>query len=316
MHRPTKALAFFATLIFLLGATVALSTYKVAVANAYLRVRPLPAWVLPRPQPSAQVAAAAVARGAHLARVMGCGDCHGENLAGKTLADAPGRLVVGAPNLTPAAASHVARWDDVRWQKALRLGLDDEWRMLWCMPRAALVQLADADVQALVAYLRQVPPVTTAKLPQSQLGWRGYVEVALRRLRLLDRTMPDAEAWRALPPAADDPALGDYLLATGSCTRCHDAQAGAPRLTAWLGGGAVWPATDAAAPSLATLVQRSGDVAQWRQKLRAARCNFAPEGAGTAGPSAGEPGRLSSFTDQESAALWASVRRLAAPKAP
>ena len=292
MYRRQKALLFTVVVGTVFAVVAAMSFYKIAVANAFLRL-PLPGDEAAAEEAFTKLLAAgaghpaARARGEHLVALVGCADCHGPALAGRVLQNAPGHLTLTAPNLTPAGPTRA--FGAARWRTALHWGVDGERRALWGMPRAALMQLADDDVVALITYLRTLPPTTHA-LPQSKLGWRGYVQVALRRLRVVERRRLPLKAVAAAPqhaPAADAASFGPYLAAVGRCVSCHGPAAAGetnvvPRPTA---------------PSLASAA-RGLDAVSWRARLRQGRCRVAggkEEGAGRA--------RLQDLSDQEAEAL-------------
>jgi hypothetical protein len=62
-----------------------------------------------------------------------------------------------ATNLTPGGP--LQRWTDGEIVRAIREGLTNDGRSLLGMPSQAYRNLSDADVQALVAYLRSQPAV-------------------------------------------------------------------------------------------------------------------------------------------------------------
>ena len=63
---------------------------------------------------------AAIARGRHLTQILGCTACHGENLAGRVMADIPavGRLV--SANLTAGKGGRGAVFTAADWGRAVR----------------------------------------------------------------------------------------------------------------------------------------------------------------------------------------------------
>lgn len=292
MYRRQKALLFAVVVGTVFALVAAMSLYKIAVANAFLR---LP---LPGDEAAAEAAfkdllaadaghPAARARGEHLVALVGCADCHGPALAGRVLQDAPGHLTLTAPNLSPAGATRA--FDAARWRAALRWGVDGERRALWGMPRAALMQLADDDVVALIAYLRALPPTTHA-LPQSKLGWRGYVRVALRRLRVVERDRLPLRAVGAAPqhaPATNAANFGPYLAAVGRCVACHGPAA----------AGETNVVPRPLAPSLASAA-RGLDAVSWRARLRQGRCRVPGSQEAGAGRA-----RLQDLSDEEAEAL-------------
>lgn len=117
-------------------------------------------------------------RGRYLVTLLGCGACHTDGaligaarddrlLAGShvgiahsnpLLTKRPG--VVFPPNLTPDVDTGLGAVPDDRIRSAIRSGLGRHGkRGLRVMPTAAYAQITDADVEAIVAYLRSVEPV-------------------------------------------------------------------------------------------------------------------------------------------------------------
>ncbi len=163
---------------------------------------------------------AAVARGHHLALAFGCHDCHGADLGGKVMADAPPFRLVSS-NLTPGRTGEALSPDLV--ERAVRHGVGADGRSLWVMPTSSYRHMSTADVQALAAYMASLPPVD-----------RDNGSVVVRPLgRLL------AGAGMAHPEVFVEPAPGPATTPTGAdlgryvvdvtCRHCHGADlTGAP----------------------------------------------------------------------------------------
>lgn len=109
------------------------------------------------PHADAPAAAPNAAYGAYLAKIGGCYECHGSDLAGGHIAvdsDAP-----RAANLTPDG---IGSWSLPQFATAVRTGRDPAGRTLdTFMPWHALAGLSDQEVNALYAFLKTVPPVRT-----------------------------------------------------------------------------------------------------------------------------------------------------------
>lgn len=191
-------------------------------------------------------------RGRHLVTVLAqCTHCHGPDLAGAPLADDPfiGRL--HASNLTRGQGGVGAVLSDAEWIAALRQGVSLSGRSLLLMPAAGLAALTDADLAAIVAYVRQVPPVDRV-VPARRAGWltrlaiatgraSGLIaaeEVARRetptiggsnaRVRFAANAEGEARATTAAnaetaphSTAQATAEYGEYLVALGSCRVCH-----------------------------------------------------------------------------------------------
>jgi mono/diheme cytochrome c family protein len=120
----------------------------------------------PRPFSPDPKASAQVNRGAYLVTVLGhCGECHTpRNFLGAPKKDrrlAGGRLPEGrVPNLTP---TRLKRWNDAQLKEYLRSGATPEGDppadTMYEVIRNTTSQLTPADLDALVAYLRSLPPL-------------------------------------------------------------------------------------------------------------------------------------------------------------
>lgn len=124
--------------------------------------------LLPAP---ASAAESTVERGKYLATIGGCNDCHtpgyffGKPDTARTLGGSdvgfqtPGGTFVG-PNLTPDQETGLGKWTSEEIVTAIRTGVKPDGRMLAdIMPWRGLSHLTDSDAQAIVAYLKSLPPV-------------------------------------------------------------------------------------------------------------------------------------------------------------
>ncbi len=189
-------------------------------------------------------------RGGHLAAIKGCFECHGTDLGGKVMADDPvlGRLV--APNLTRGEGGLPANYGTADWLAALRHGVDPNGRPLLFMPSHETTLLAQPDLQALIAYCRQVPAVNQL-LPTTELGAivnvLGYFDkMPLLPVEKIDHQQPMV----ARVDTSEGVAQGKYLSI--SCTGCHQ-----PTLK---GGDPVAPGQ----PPVPDLTS-TGNVGRWTQ---------------------------------------------------
>lgn len=163
---------------------------------------------------------AALERGRHLASAIGkCVDCHGENLGG-TVMDMGPFGSFSPPNLTAGRGGNPAR-TDADWVRAIRHGVGDGGRPLVFMPSLAFHPMNEADLAALIAYLKSVPPVDTM-LPPTRLGPIARLVLALTPEKLLAAAAIDhAAPFPAAVPPGPTAAYGAYLADIGGCTYCH-----------------------------------------------------------------------------------------------
>lgn len=160
--------------------------------------------------------AGTIARGAHLADINGCTDCHGPNLGGQVFADAPPFRIV-ASNLTRGRGGVGAVYDARSFDRAIRHGVRYDGRALQIMPSAAFHNLADDDAAAIIAYLQQVPPVDN-ELPATVVRPMGRLLSAFA----LDPSFEvrEASARTTAPTPAPTLEYGQYLTSI-TCAYCH-----------------------------------------------------------------------------------------------
>ncbi len=116
-----------------------------------------------------------VERGRYLANLAGCSHCHtpGHFLGKVDMTRALGGSDVGfgipnlgvfvGPNLTPDKATGLGRYTDAEVTTLLRTGTRPDGRILApAMPWREYSTLTDADMKALIAYLRSLKPISNA----------------------------------------------------------------------------------------------------------------------------------------------------------
>jgi len=115
---------------------------------------------------------AAVARGKYLVTIASCHDCHtpgyflgkpdmARYLGGSDVGfELPGLGTFLGPNLTPDKETGLGNWTDAQIVAAIQTGATPSGRMLApIMPYHAFANFTPQDVQAIVAFLRTIPPV-------------------------------------------------------------------------------------------------------------------------------------------------------------
>lgn len=155
-----------------LAAVVAVSGVAAGAAStaAWLGDRKLQREVVVRvvPVPFARDGAA-VRLGRELYDERGCAQCHGADGAGKTVIDDGNGLLVRAPDITPHPGGPVAGYTEGDWVRAIRHGVNPAGHALLFMPCEEYNRLNDAQLAALVAYVRSLPPArgegTVLRLP-------------------------------------------------------------------------------------------------------------------------------------------------------
>ncbi|MDQ0395815.1 c-type cytochrome [Labrys monachus] len=171
--------------------------------------------------PASAQADALLERGSYLMNgIVACGNCHTpKGPEGKPIADRElsGGFVIDAPvfhavvpNITPDPDTGIGRWTDAQIVEAVRNGKRPDGSIIGPpMPIAFYRGMSDADVNALVAYLRQVKPIS------------NKVEKSVYRIPLPAAYGPPVVAVPEVPKT-DKVAYGHYLATgLGHCMDCH-----------------------------------------------------------------------------------------------
>ena len=141
-----------------------------------------------------QDGAEVVERGRYLFASRGCADCHGPDGGGRVVVDDGGGLHVRAPNIAQGAAT-VASYGPLDWVRVIRHGVKPGGRPVMIMPSEDWNRLTDADVAALVAYVRRLPPAAGGAaeirlpMPLQALYAVGMIRDAAEKI---DHTLPPA----------------------------------------------------------------------------------------------------------------------------
>jgi mono/diheme cytochrome c family protein len=178
-----------------------------------------------------------IERGGRLFRTN-CLDCHAGAIAGTASADiahtdrGPERRPIGgrvtgtpsfmgeiwAPNLTADPETGIGAWTDGEIARLLRNGIGRERRYAATMPRFA--RLADADIAALIGFLRSADPLVAPvrhSVPRPGLGVAGTLALAFAA-----GVDVRGEAHVPMPPRGRSAAYGRYLAsAVYACVDCH-----------------------------------------------------------------------------------------------
>lgn len=163
--------------------------------------------------------AASISEGQRLATVRGCfTGCHGNQGRGAVMFDQPMIARVVAPNLT--AAAH--KYSDVELAAIVRNGVRPGGRSLVIMPSEAFVELTDADLGKIIAFLKSLPEAEGPG-PDVSLGPLGRIGLATGRFKMAAQQI--AEAVPPPEPNNEEEAHGRYLART-ICAECHGTNLG------------------------------------------------------------------------------------------
>lgn len=160
----------------------------------------------------------AIAHGEYLYRSRGCADCHGDDGSGRVVIDDPGGLYVRAPNITVGRGSAVIGYIEDDRVRGIRHGVDRERQPLLIMPSEDYNRLTDADLSALVAYVRALPPMA-GELAEIRLPLIVKALYAMGVMRdaaeKIDHDLPPS---RPVPVAAS---LEHGAYVANMCIGCH-----------------------------------------------------------------------------------------------
>jgi cytochrome c553 len=160
-----------------------------------------------------QVSGDPVQHGKRVAIVLGCTGCHGREMTGKDWTE-EGFIIQHSANLSVTAA----RTSKAELKAMIVGGRGTGGRELWGMPSHLFTQLADADMDGMLAFLDSVPPKGTAwPAPVMLEGARkeianGVFKSSAHEVREMGARMP--------PDAGPEHALARYLV-RATCAECH-----------------------------------------------------------------------------------------------
>ena len=242
MKRILKVTAIVALfLVVILGAMVA--------GAVWLGERKMQRTVLVKTVPVAYASGPAVLKqGKYLFDSRGCAECHGAGGQGRVVVNEPGGMYVKAPNITSGGAT--AQYTEADWVRAIRHGVDPRGRPLLIMPSEDYNRLTDADLAAIVAHVRSLPPAPAAPaeirfpLIVRALYGAGVIPDAAERI---NHALPPSQ------PVAPAPTVehGDYVARM--CTGCHGEHLSGGKIP---GGPPSWPPAANLTPGEGTVLTR------------------------------------------------------------
>lgn len=162
---------------------------------------------------------AAIERGEHFVQAIAfCQKCHTQNLGGEVAGDDPLFGVFAPRNLMPGLGGVDDNFSDIDYVRAIRHDIGQDGKSLLFMPTEIYSKISDADLGAIIAYLKSLPPVNN-ELPDTSLGILARILTAVDS-SVLSANLIDHDAPR---PAEPVPGVtrdyGEYLAF--SCSRCH-----------------------------------------------------------------------------------------------
>jgi mono/diheme cytochrome c family protein len=235
--------------------------------------------------------------GRYLYESRGCAECHGKDGGGKTVIN-DGAFQVRGPQISRGAHSATVKYREEDWVRSIRHGVDPTGRPLIVMPSEDYNRLTDADLGALVAYIRQMPEVVgqprVVELPLLVRVLYGYGAIQDAASKI-DHSLPPEVAVAEGATAEH----GRYVA--NMCIGCHGQGFSGGKVP---GGPPDWPATANLTPGEGSVMGRYPDVQAFATMLRSGK---RPDG----GAIAVMPFEsLSKLSDTDIGALYAFLKTL------
>jgi len=246
---------------------------------------------------------AAIARGEHLATVRyACVECHGDDLGGGVMVEAPEVAMAYGSNLTTGQGSVVRDYTIVDWERTIRHGVLPDGRSSF-MPAQDYARLSDRELSDLVAYIRSVPPVDRDSRGVS-FGPVGRALLAAGTIEFAGERFADRDEHPTEPPpAAVTVEFGQHVAAV--CLGCHGHDyAGGPIA----GGSPDWPPASNLTPHADGL----GDWTQEQFATYLATGQHPVAGTVTQAPMSSVFKYTRQYSETEVAAIWTFLRSLPA----
>jgi mono/diheme cytochrome c family protein len=169
---------------------------------------------------------------------------------------------IAARNITPDPETGLGTWSDDEIARAIREGVRKDGTALFpVMPYMDFAKMDDADVEAIVVYLRTIPPVRN-QVPARALPFP---------LEHIVKTMPTPITQpQPSHPAATPAQRGEYLVGIASCRECHSrSDQGQPVPGMAFGGGNLFPDLGQAGKSVfsVNITQDPSGIAHYDESL-------------------------------------------------
>jgi cytochrome c553 len=159
--------------------------------------------------------AAMRAHGERLTHVLGCTSCHGVRLEGaQFLPEMKQYGPIYASNLSLL----VPHYSDSDLDGIVRRGTHPQRKTVWVMPSHLFQHLSGADMRALTAFLRSLPP-TGRPTPLPQFSAEDRTEIASGKFKPEAQMVRETAGQRAADLGPNH-ALGRYV-AELTCAECH-----------------------------------------------------------------------------------------------
>jgi len=212
----------------------------------------------PLPNITADTSPEGLRRGKYLMEeAMGCAEAshspEGKPFQGRVepISAGPISALFAVPNLTPDKETGLGNWTDAEIARAIREGVDKDGVGLVVMPAYNYHALSDADVAAMIGYLRNLQPVRH-EIPPFSANIVGKVMMAFGAFGPSSVGTPITTPVETPPDGTVQ--YGKYMVALGACTDCHQQN---------LAGGPI-PFAEPGTPHSANLTP-AGEIANWTE---------------------------------------------------
>ena len=259
MKRGVKSIAKAVVAAALIGAVV-VATALILATHKFHRVIHLDVAAVPYAGGDE-----VIRRGQYLFQSRGCAECHGADGNGRLLADGRHGMYIKTPNLTRGAGGVASRYREVDWVRTIRHGVKPDGHPLRVMPAETFNRLTDADLAAIVAYVRSLPPGDGSgaeihfPLMYRVLYGLGVIKDAAQRI---DHSLPPSTPVPIGPTAA----YGKYVA--NMCIGCHGPGLSGGRVP---DGPPDWPPAANLTPGAGSVLPRYSSLAKFKAMLRTGR---------------------------------------------
>ncbi|MBI1225022.1 MAG: c-type cytochrome [Bacteroidetes bacterium] len=257
MKNKFKKIAFYSFCFIILCVTSLLAYIKIALPNVG---EPLDIKVESTPE--------LIARGEYLANhVTVCMQCHSQRdwsvyaapsisgtqgVGGEVHSQRlgfPGRYV--SKNITPAGLSD---WTDGEILRAITAGVDKQGNALFpIMPYPNFGQMDEADIYAIIAYIRTLAPV----------AFEPEASTSDFPINFIINTIPAKPNFTPRPDYSDKVAYGKYLVSAAICMDCHTKSEQGNFVGEPFAGGMEFPLEDGSIVRSANLTPHASGIGNW-----------------------------------------------------
>ena len=159
-----------------------------------------------------------LARGAHFVE-LSCRGCHTETMQGGVMFDQPGVARLIAPNVL----ERLARYTDAEFAGYMRYGVKKDGSSPFVMPPPGFYHMSDADMGAMIAYLRSLPTPPVIKLATNSYGPLGRLGIVMGQFGNAASYIDTSVARIGVDSMYLTARRGEYM-ARMICGDCHGAK--------------------------------------------------------------------------------------------